>query len=45
MVLHTDVRDTIFQKDIFQFYNSKKSFFEVAEEENTLEDKTKKDGC
>ena len=42
MVLHTDVRDTIFQKDIFQFYNSKKSFFEVAEEENTLEQRTNK---
>ena len=36
------IRDTIFQKDIFQFYNSKKSFFEVAEEENTLEQRTNK---
>ena len=37
MVLHTDVRDTIFQQDVFQFYNSKKSFFGVSEEDITLE--------
>ena len=36
IVLHTDVRDTIFQKDVFQFYNSYKSFFGVSEEDVLL---------
>ena len=30
MVLHTDVRDTIFQRNVFQFYNFKKPFFGVS---------------
>ena len=43
MVLHTDVRDTIFQQDVFQFYNSKKSFFGVSEEDITLDEEINKD--
>ena len=42
MVLHTDVRDTIFQKDVFQFYNSKNPFFGVSEEDITLDEKINK---
>ena len=36
MVLHTDVRDTIFQKDVFQYYNNDKPFFVVSEEDAFL---------
>ena len=36
MVLYTDVKDTIFQNDVFQFYNSDKSFFGVSEEDILL---------
>ena len=43
MVLHTDVRDTIFQQDVFQFYNSHKSFFGVSEEDITLDEEINKD--
>ena len=43
MVLHTDVRDTIFQKNVFQFYNSKKPFFGVSEEDITLDEEINKD--
>ena len=42
MVLHTDVSDTIFQKDVFQFYNSKNPFFGVSEEDITLDEKINK---
>ena len=42
MVLHTDVRDTIFQKDVFQFYNSKKPFFGVSEADITLDEEINK---
>ena len=38
IVLHTDVRDTIFQNDVFQFYDSDKSFFEASEEDILLKD-------
>lgn len=43
MVLLTDVRDTYFQRDIFQFYENKKSFLAVFLEEGNLTEKTNKD--
>ena len=42
MVLHTDVRDTIFQKDVFQFYNPDKPFFGVSEEDILIKDNMNK---
>ena len=42
MVLHTDVRDTIFQKDVFQFYNPDKPFFSVSEEDTLIKDNMNK---
>ena len=39
LVLHTDVRDTFFQKDIFKYYKDYKSFLGVAIEDGTLEDR------
>ena len=42
MVLHSDVKDTIFQNDVFQFYNSSKPFFGVSEEDIILTNKRNK---
>ena len=42
MVFTADIRDTIFQKDIFQFYDYNKSFFGVFLEDNNLDDEINK---
>ena len=39
MVLHADVRDTYFQKDVFRFYKNKKHFIGLALEDGNLTDK------
>lgn len=39
MVLHVDVRDTYFQKDVFKFYKNKKHFIGLALEDGNLTDK------
>ena len=39
MVLHVDVRDTYFQKDIFKFYKNKKKFIGIALEDGKMTDK------
>ena len=36
LVLHTDVRDTFFQKDVFKYYENYKPFLGVAIEDGTL---------
>ena len=43
LVFAADVRDTIFQKDIFEFYEKKGSFLGVPIEDGTLQEKTNKD--
>ena len=40
MVFTADVRDTIFQKDIFQYYDSSKSFLGVFLEDGSMRSKT-----
>ena len=42
LVFCTDVRDTLFQKDVFKFYENHKSFLGVALEDGTLTEKTNK---
>ena len=39
MILHVDVRDTYFQKDVFKFYNIKKQFIGFALEDGNMTDK------
>ena len=39
MVLHVDVRDTYFQKDVFKFYKNKKHFIGIALEDGNMTDK------
>jgi hypothetical protein len=39
MALHIDVRDSIFQKDVFEFYKSQESFLGIALEEGNMTDK------
>lgn len=39
MVLHVDVRDTYFQKDVFKFYKNKKHFIGLALEDGNMTDK------
>ena len=36
LVLHADIRDTFFQKDIFKYYLNHKPFLGVALEDGTL---------
>jgi len=36
MVLHADIRDTYFQKDVFKFYKNKKHFIGLALEDGNL---------
>ena len=38
LVLHTDVRDTFFQKDVFKYYKDYKQFLGVAIEDGTLQE-------
>ena len=38
MALHSDVRDTIFQKDVFEVYEGYKSFLAVSIEDLFLTD-------
>lgn len=42
LVLHTDVRDTLFQKDVFKYYENYEPFLGVAIEDETLDEKTNK---
>ena len=42
LVLHTDVRDSIFQKDIFKYYEDYQSFLGVSIEDGTLNEKLNK---
>jgi hypothetical protein len=42
LVFSADVRDTIFQKDIFKFYENKGSFLGVPIEDGTLQEKVNK---
>lgn len=42
LVFHTDIRDTIFQKDVFQYYKDYKPFLGVAIEDGTLENRINK---
>ena len=42
LVLHTDVRDTFFQKDVFKYYEDYEPFLGVAIEDGTLEEKLNK---
>ena len=42
LVLHTDVRDTFFQKDVFEYYEDYESFLGVAVEDGTLQQKRNK---
>ena len=39
MALHIDIRDSIFQKDIFEFYKNEDSFLGIALEEGNMDDK------
>ena len=39
MILHVDVRDTYFQKDVFKFYKNKKHFIGLALEDGNMTDK------
>ena len=36
LILHCDIRDTFFQKDIFKYYENQKSFLGVSLEDGTL---------
>jgi len=42
LILATDIRDTIFQKDIFKLYQNKTSFLGVPLEDGTLQQKVNK---
>ena len=42
LIFHADVRDTIFQKNIFDFYQNNESFLGVAIEDGTLDEKLNK---
>ena len=42
LVLHSDVRDTIFQKDVFKYYEDYEPFLGVAIEDGTLQQKLNK---
>ena len=42
MVFTSDIRDAFFQKDIFKYYKSEKSFLGVAIEDSTLSEATNK---
>ena len=42
LVLHTDVRDTFFQKDVFKYYEDYEPFLGVAIEDGTLQEKVNK---
>ena len=42
LILHVDIRDSIFQQDIFQFYDNKKPFLEIAIEDGFLSEKYNK---
>ena len=39
MVFHSDIRDTFFQKDIFEYYKNKKPFIGIALEDGDLTDR------
>ena len=39
MVLHADIRDTYFQKDVFKFFKNKKKFIGIALEDGYITDK------
>ena len=44
LILHADTRYVIFQQDLFNLYDSKKSFLGVALEEGFLSEKVNKNG-
>ena len=43
LVLHVDTRDSIFQQDFFQYYDSKKSFLGIALEEGLMNERYNKE--
>ena len=43
LVLHVDIKDTIFQQDIFQLYDCKRPFLGIALEEGILKEKVNKE--
>ena len=42
LVFHCDIRDTFFQKDVFKYYKTNKSFLGVALEDDTLNNEMNK---
>ena len=42
LVFHCDIRDTFFQKDVFKYYKSNKSFLVVVLEDDTLSNEMNK---